>query len=423
MIRTVITLLLVGWLTTPAPGQQLPAPRAPSHPKDLRLHAPLHAAVQNAAARQLDTATLRAEFAQRRITLSADREVHVEIVGPPGADGVSPDFVASFDGRVENRQLNSVDAWLPLARLVDCARALPPGHFIENANRMLPQDTPGEGPGVLNSAGYPDGAGITVAIMDSGFQNLDAAIANGDAPASYTAINYTAEPFQGTTIHGTGCTEAVFDHCPAATYRLYKVDTASDWVSAAANAVASGVDVLSVSLSDPTGGWHDNAGLAAGALNSAASAGILVLNSAGNYAECHYQHGFVAGDDDWHDFRTGDKTLNIIIAAGEQVTFHLLWNRDGDTYDYDVFLYDSNFNELASSENGSDYYEYFTWTNPHAEAVLVQLAVLRFSGGTTEFEIYTHYGDWQEHQVASNSVPAPGNATHRISSRSAPSRT
>ena len=56
-------------------------------------------------------------------------------------------------------------------------------------------------------------------------------------------------------------------------------------------------------------------------------------------------------------------TINIEIAAGSQVTFSLLWNRDGDTYDYDFYLFDSDFNQLASSTNGSDYYEWFSWTN------------------------------------------------------------
>ena len=43
-----------------------------------------------------------------------------------------------------------------------------------------------------------------------------------------------------------------------------------------------------------------------------------------------------------------------IIGAGERVNFSMVWNTNGDTYDYDIYLFDASFNEIASSTNPSD---------------------------------------------------------------------
>lgn len=420
-VSPVLVMVFLMMMITPALGQQLPPlppPPPPRMPKDLPMQSTLYDAEQLARTGRFSLNELQGELDLRGITLSDEGMVHIEIVGPSGSKGVSNAFVESFGGGVENRWRHRADAWIPVHELTNMARALSQGYYVENANLLVPTDVPGEGPGVVNSDSYrdggADGSGMTIAVADLGFEGLTAAWVNGDIPQVYTWINYTADPFESGGVHGTGCVEAAYDHCPGATWRLYKLSSLSDLGSAIDDAIANGVDVFSNSLAKLAGGWDDNSGDACAAANWAAQNGILFFTSAGNYAQCHWQ-GFYhegIGSADWHDWITGDEKLNIVVDNNEQVLFAMQWNTAGGTYDYDLYLYDIGMNVLASSTNGGNTYEAFTWTNTTGVPQTVYLAVLRYDGGITEFEVFTHYGDWQEYIIPWSSTTSPSNSTH-----------
>lgn len=119
----------------------------------------------------------------------------------------------------------------------------------------------------------------------------------------------------------------------------------------------------------------------------------------------------------------GDETINIRVsgcvppAPCPGASFYLSWNTSGGTYDYDLYLYDSTLtNVLASSTNGGNNYEAFSWQNNTGFAQTVHLAVNRDSGGTTEFEVFMHpwrvgVWTWQQHAIAEGSTTSPSNCT------------
>jgi len=379
-------------------------------------------AEQLAAETTVPFVQLQQELGNQGITMDDIGRVHVEIVGPPGSKALSARVINQFGGEVTNTWLHRAEAWIPIGQLSNLAQVLPPGYFMERANIPQLDQVTGEGPAVTNSDDYRDhGAdctGVTIAVIDSGYTNLTAARSNDDAPppGSTTQINYTPNLFESDTRHGTGCTEALFDHCPDATWRLYKIDSLADLGTAVNDAINNNVDVISHSLSRYNTGWADDSGDACTAATNAANNGILFFTSAGNRANQHWQGDFNAGPDadGWHDWVSGDETIDISMPGNGSGGFYLSWDTTGDPSDYDLYLYDSTLTTvLASSTSGGNAYEDFTWTNPLGTAQTVHLAVVRASGGTTEMEVFLHgAGTWQEHTMAANSTTSPSNCTH-----------
>ena len=210
--------------------------------------------------------------------MRADGKVFVEIVGPHGADLVNNVDLKGLHqlnveiGRADESEKTLVDgtrlrleplsvagnraeAWVPAARIVDAALRLPDGYRIEEVLPLDYDEVMGEGPAAINSDSYRDaghdGSGLTVGVIDRKYHNLDDAQTNGDAPASYTQVNYTPYPFinpDSSETHGTGCVEAMYDHVPGANWVIYKIDSISDLNSIVTHAINNDVDVLSHSL-------------------------------------------------------------------------------------------------------------------------------------------------------------------------------
>ncbi|MDX6646433.1 MAG: hypothetical protein QOK40_2160, partial [Miltoncostaeaceae bacterium] len=140
------------------------------------------------------------------------------------------------------------------------------------------------------------GAGQTVAILDMGFTNLDAAIAAGELPpreampsrsfdAAYGLDGRSA--LGGTSEHGVRMAELVHDIAPDATLVLVNYHTEPEFEEAAAWVAANGIPIVNHSNSFLSGPF-DGSGPAARAVDAAAAAGVLWVNSVGNYAERHW---------------------------------------------------------------------------------------------------------------------------------------
>ena len=425
-------LLVTIALTTPGirasaqqESDQLPPPPDSGAAKSLPMQSVLFEAAQLAKDTGASPLELRAELARRGITVDDNGRVHVEIVGPIGSPAVSQDAIALFGGAVSNTWRHRSDAWIPASRLVGVARILPPGYFMERAALPGYDDVVGEGPAATGSDEYRDGgadcSGVTIGTIDGGHDNLTEARNNGDAPTlgNSTQINYTPNTFEDPNdgTHGTGVVEAIFDHCPGATYRIYKIDSLTDMGTAVDNGIVNGVDIFSHSLSRYNQGWADNSGDACAAANDAASNGMIFFTSAGNRAQQHWQGNFNTGPDadNWHNWAGGDdETINISVANGGSGSYYLSWDKTGDTYDYDLYLYDSTLTSvLAASTNSGNNYESFTWQNNTGSTQTVHLAVFRDSGGTTEMEVFLHgSGTWLQHAEAEGSTTSPSNCTN-----------
>ncbi len=367
-------------------------------------------------------AAVQAEMANRYINVRGDGKVQVEIVGPEGGNAIGVATIAPFGGEISNTWRNRVDAWVPIGQLTATAQALPKGYFMERADPGGLDAVGGEGAISINSDSYrdggADGSGLTIAVIDSGFQNLTLAQGAGDAPPNgvTTKINYTGSGFEATTRHGTGCVEAAYDHCPGATWRLYKTDSVTDLGTAVTNAIAANVDVITHSLSRYNLGWADNSGAACTAANNAADNGMLFFTSAGNRAQQHWQGNFSDGDgDNWHQYSGLDERNGVTINNGGGGSFYLSWNTaTAGTNNLDFYLYNGAA-IIASSTNGGENFESFGYTNGTGGTITADIAVFGVSGTAgLEFEIFFHEGSGSgnfQYQTAAGSTTSPSNTT------------
>lgn len=420
LLTLVLAIVLPG---LPAAGAaqsgSFPSAPPPTMPKDIPMASDLYDVALLSAASGRDGKALRDQFASRGLVAADDLGIHVTITGPVGAPPVRESLIADFGGVSDAVFLHCRDAWVPADRLLALARALPEGYRLSAARPPVPCAQDSEGPAATNSISYrdggADGSGLTIGIMDSGFFGLSGVVATGDGPATYTQVNMTSQPFQSGTDHGTACVETIFDHCPGATYRLYRTDSDTDYGTMVEDAVTYGVDVISVSGNSLGTPWADDTGLPCAAANLAGSQGILFFVSAGNWSEQHYEGTFAPTGvtQRWHDFGAGDTTVDVMADSLGEVRGFLKWETVGGPYDYDLYLYDEHYNLLAQADQGgSDVPEEFAWRNPFPERRLCHLAVSLASGGAARIEIFAIGCTWLEHFVPVGSTASPANSTN-----------
>lgn len=415
-----------------AGGLPLPSELSPNVPEDLPVSQLLFVAIESAMSRpgpgggtlesEPDAAMLDAALAQWGLT-SRDGRIHVEIVGTPETGPLPTGSLEASGVRIDRTYQRRTDAEIPADRVFEVARALPPGFRIEPVNEPVPADVTGEGPfvTVTNSAPYraggADGTGITIGVIDIEFSGFSTIQASGDGPppSRTTIVNLSGYDFEDLGTHGSSCVEAIYDHAPGATYRIYQIDSSADLGTVAFDAIANGVDILSCSVSWYGTGWPDDTGDVCDAVNTAANSGVLFVNSAGNDAGRHWQGHFEPGElaTIWHDWALGDETLDVTIAAGQTANFRLMWNAFEDTADLRLFLYDLDGNELGQSLDVTAGYERLTWTNTSGAPFVASLGVMNLlAQGTPEFEVF---GDnsimaW-ELPIAASSTVSPANCT------------
>jgi hypothetical protein len=151
------------------------------------------------------------------------------------------------------------------------------------------------GADALWSQGYR-GAGQTVAVLDMGFGGLDRSIELGELPsrAALTIASFDAtygldgrSEIGGLTQHGVRMAELVHDVAPQARLLLANYHTQAEFRQAVDWALANGANVVSHSNSFLTPPF-DGTGDAARTVDRAAAAGVLWVNSVGNYAQRHW---------------------------------------------------------------------------------------------------------------------------------------
>jgi subtilisin family serine protease len=174
----------------------------------------------------------------------------------------------------------------------------------------------------LWSAGY-DGTGQTVAVVDEGFGGLDESIALGELPPRAAMTLVSLDPVHGLdgrnelggpTQHGTRMAEIVHDVAPGARLVLVNYNTLADFRRATEWVAQRGIPVASHSGSFLDGPF-DGTGPAARAVDAAAAAGVLWVNSAGNFAQRH-----------WAGAATPEGTaVAIAPPVGGWLDLHLSW--------------------------------------------------------------------------------------------------
>jgi hypothetical protein len=195
-----------------------------------------------------------------------------------------------------------------------------------------------------------DGAGVVIAVVDLGFgsSRLPGLQARGELPPqsrletrSFDATWGLAgrNAYGNATNHGELVAQTVYDFAPAARYLFVNYHTEQDFQAAVEWLIQRRPDVVVHSNSFIEGPF-DGSGPAAQAVDRAAAAGIAWVNSAGNYAERHWEGTWAdATADDVLDW-PGVPDWSFAVDADRPITFALSWDQpDGaEITDLDLVL-------------------------------------------------------------------------------------
>ena len=186
------------------------------------------------------------------------------------------------------------------------------------------------------------GSGVKVAVIDGGFIGLAERQAAGDLPSSVITQDFCRGRFNTASEHGTAVAEIVHEMAPGAQLYLICVDTEVDLAAAAAYAKAQGASVISHSASW-FGARGDGSGTIGTIVSEARAAGILWVNSAGNYADTHWSGTYVSADGDRaHDWAPGDEGNTFVWPDDTEICGYLRWDEwSGGASDFDLVLFHS----------------------------------------------------------------------------------
>lgn len=278
---------------------------------------------------------------------------------------VRTDELERFGGRIRHALNGGIaEAWMPIAALEGLARS-------DNVARVWPAMLvqPQEGAALTQGLaagqagrwhdGGLEGEGVTVAVIDQ-FDDSASAIASLQAsddwppPGQVTKVKIGSGSFGDNAVaHGNAVVEIAFDIAPGAEYIVYDTLTTGDWIAAIDDAVSRGADIISASLGAPLNGIGDGSALpgsVAEAVEDAAAAGVVYVNSAGNSRQQHWGglYESSSADADVHDWNGSGAQVNVLgdgsgsafcINDGSPLRGELFWADWSDVdHDYDLIL-------------------------------------------------------------------------------------
>ena len=251
------------------------------------------------------------------------------------------------------------------------------------------------------------GQGQTIAVVDEGFQGLDRAIALGELPPLESMTVHSTDPLHGLdgnnkldvpTPHGVRMAEIVHDMAPAAHLVLVRYSTVEQFAAAARWVAEQGIPIVTHSNSHLRGPY-DGSGPYARAVDAAHAAGVLWVNSAGNYAQRHWR-GTAAG---------GDVVLDLDATEGDTLLLSLTWT---GTASADVIIQsdpgDGVWREVA---RGRPVGAVTTLTRPTPVGPGRHRVVVRQTAGPpTELNLFSQTAGFGAAAEGDGSVATPGDA-------------
>jgi len=209
---------------------------------------------------------------------------------------------------------------------------------------------------------HADGHGINVAVFD--IQWSDTALREAELGEYSTHDCYThrscdaemdtlRERFsfeQGG--HGVACAEVIRDLAPGVNLHLVRVNGLTTFEKAADWAIRNDIDIASMSLSFFGESFFDGTGAVSAVVDDLAKAGVLLVTSAGNYAQSHWLGTFDDNDlDGFHKF-DGDEYLPIYFSSTGSHRVTLTWDEFGfcGRSDFDLYVYASDGSVVGKAE-------------------------------------------------------------------------
>lgn len=241
------------------------------------------------------------------------------------APGVLPSAIRDADltplgGAVAVRGIDVVDVWLPLPRLPDLVRRLGARLLVA---RLPFRPTPLVGPTESQGAAQVvppasvactgnDGSGVTVVVLDAGFEKWDEGVASGELPKTVGSVGNVG----GT--HGTMCGEVIADVAPGASLYPLNGSTFAAVQKMVADIESGKLDAQVVSHSviwfGMSFGRHE--GAVCKLTDKARKAGLAWVNAAGNSGGGNFWTGV------WTDAdKDGHQDFGPAAAAGGNINY------------------------------------------------------------------------------------------------------
>jgi len=262
------------------------------------------------------------------------------------------------------------------------------------------------------------GQGTKVAVIDIGFHNLTESIAHGELPHNVIRRNHTNTNFESGRRHGTAVAEIVYEMAPEAQLYLVKIEDEVDLENAKDECIYKDeIDIINHSWGWPGTNFTDGTELICEIADDARANGIIWVNAAGNTAQSHYQTFFTDTDNDgWHDFRSAPRDeMNAFEYTHIEyipLAVYLTWDCWPVTnQDYDLYLYDSSLNLVASSttrQSGNQSpVEQIILDN--ADSGTYYLMIKKYNAtGNQELKVFANA---LEYQTAEHSICPPADAS------------
>lgn len=218
-----------------------------------------------------------------------------------------------------------------------------------------------------HEAGF-DGTGVKVAVFDSQWYQAELVAAElGEFHTQDCGAHPSCEPAMDTLrpqysfeagSHGVACAEVIRDLAPGVELYLVRVNGATTLENATAWAVREGIDVISMSLSFFSESFYDGTGPINDQMDRLAAAGVLMVKSAGNYAEEHWVETFTDDDGDGlHEFDRGpdldrSEYLAVYLGQGDN-RIYVTWDEFSDcgATDLDAIVVNANNDVVGRGED------------------------------------------------------------------------
>ncbi len=287
------------------------------------------------------------------------------------------------------------------------------------------------------------GQGIKIAVIDIGYKGLQARLAAQELPAGVhtvlctdgTACQADANIETGSTeVHGVACAEIIHDLAPDAELYLIRIQGEAPLQHVVDYLKQAGIRLASVSLEwEPNEGplnGHDRKGVNS-AVTDAANNGILMVFSAGNRAQNHFQGAFRdANGDLLHEFKPGnffrstDQTLNFVVGAGMTATVFLAWDEwnladptqsaASSNYDLEILQNGKLILESTDVQDGElakDFpKETLNVVNTSTTRQTYEIQVVKHSGADRTIRLDIWNGGFTEYASAAQSISIPGDS-------------
>jgi subtilisin family serine protease len=419
MSLAIAAVWFIGWSVKPSLAMSV------NGGEEKKSHSKMESILEILAAKYSKDRVMAREFADRRKIPFRDEEVTVILVPPPGmsASAIDEGSLSLYGAKVEAVSRHLIRVRIPISKLVEIAENVAGISYIRLPHTPLPGSVTSEGVSLTNaveyhSSGY-EGQSTKVAIIDVGFFGLAMVLNAAELPSDVITKDFTGTGLTTGLWHGTEVAEIVYDMAPQAQLYLIKVADEVDLENAKDYSITEDVNIINHSWGWPNTNFTDGTGLVCDIANDARSQGVLWVNAAGNAAKMHYQDHFTDTDGDgWHEFSPGDETNDIQANEGSDIIVFLTWDAWPTTdKDYDLYLYDSSFNLVASSTNAQ------TGTQPPTEKIVYRpLAAGTYyvmvkessASGNQELKILTYNYDL-EYPTSARSIWPPADAEGVVS--------